>query len=561
MRSDLTIVVSPLVSLMQDQVEALSRTSDAVALINAQAGADANRVALERARLGQLRLLYVAPERFSAPAFLNGIAGVDVGLFVVDEAHCVSQWGHDFRPDYFRLADAARWLGAKAIVASTATATPQVARDIAQRLRLEDPVQVSTGFDRPNLTFAVVPCKTGADKERRIGAALADPAARPAIVYAGTRAATEQLAARLERELDAEVLAYHAGLARDARATAQRRFMSGEVDVVVATNAFGMGVDKADVRTVCHASVPGSLEAYYQEAGRAGRDGAPARALLFAENRDKGLHVFFIERAQVDDGLFMRVAERLRMRAVDGRYDLGLDELTAQGCEEEQVRAIVGHLARAGVIQPAPSTPDRLKGRVLGRYDGRARAACKASAGEAERARWRQYRSIWEFVEGTRCRRATILRHFGDRAEPRTDPGVPCCDRCAPGEAVPAAVAAAGATRSGQPRRVDGAAAVAARGGDGDLDRAIVEVVEAAEPSVGRTRAVEILRGGRSKVVQKYSYDGLPGYGAYAHLRNEDVLERVDALIASGRLRSTGGAYPKLQATAQASTLADGVAA
>jgi ATP-dependent DNA helicase RecQ len=561
MRSDLTIVVSPLVSLMQDQVEALSRTSDAVALINAQAGADANRVALERARLGQLRLLYVAPERFSAPAFLNGIAGVDVGLFVVDEAHCVSQWGHDFRPDYFRLADAARWLGAKAIVASTATATPQVARDIAQRLRLEDPVQVSTGFDRPNLTFAVVPCKTGADKERRIGAALADPAARPAIVYAGTRAATEQLAARLERELDAEVLSYHAGLARDARATAQRRFMSGEVDVVVATNAFGMGVDKADVRTVCHASVPGSLEAYYQEAGRAGRDGAPARALLFAENRDKGLHVFFIERAQVDDGLFMRVAERLRMRAVDGRYDLGLDELTAQGCEEEQVRAIVGHLARAGVIQPAPSTPDRLKGRVLGRYDGRARAACKASAGEAERARWRQYRSIWEFVEGTRCRRATILRHFGDRAEPRTDPGVPCCDRCAPREAVPAAVAAAGVTRSGQPRRVDGAAAVAARGGDGDLDRAIVEVVEAAEPSVGRTRAVEILRGGRSKVVQKYSYDGLPGYGAYAHLRNEDVLERVDALIASGRLRSTGGAYPKLQATAQASTLADGVAA
>ncbi|MBX5440554.1 MAG: RecQ family ATP-dependent DNA helicase [Solirubrobacteraceae bacterium] len=551
MRRDLTIVVSPLVSLMQDQVEALARISPEVALINAQAGAEANRIALERARLGQLRLLYVAPERFSSRSFLDGIHGVDVGLFVVDEAHCVSQWGHDFRPDYFRLADAAQWLGAKAIVASTATATPQVARDIAARLRLRDPVQVSTGFDRPNLTFAVVPCRTAADKERRIAAALEDPAARPAIVYAGTRSATEVLADRLARELDTEVLAYHAGMGREARATAQRRFMDGEVDVVVATNAFGMGVDKADVRTVCHASVPGSLEAYYQEAGRAGRDGRPARALLFAESRDKGLHVFFIERSRVDDALLMRVAERLRRRAVDGRYDLGVDELTAEGCEEEQVRAIVGHLARAEVIRPAPSTPDRLKGRVLGRYDGRARAACKASVGEAERARWRQYRSIWDFVEGNRCRRQAILRHFGDPAPPRVDPGVPCCDRCAPGEAVPAAVRAAAGGR----RRAAGGPV------GGDLDAAILRVVGEAQPAVGRTRTVEILRGGRSKALLKHAYDGLPGYGAFAHLPAGEVLERVDALIAGGRLRSTGGAYPTLRVVGGGGDRLEGMAA
>src|ERR671928_1979811 len=269
MRGDLTLVVSPLVSLMQDQVEALERVAPGrAALVNAQQDAAVNRAVLGGAAAGQVRLLYVAPERFSSPGFLEAVRGVDVGLFVVDEAHCVSQWGHDFRPDYFRLADAARWLGAKAIFASTATATPQVAADIVERLGLRDPVRVATGFDRPNLSFAVVPCATKEAGHRGIAAALREPGALPAIVYAGTRADCERLAARLSSELGEEAIVYHAGLPRDARAEAQRRFMAGEAPVVVATNAFGMGVDKADVRTVCHESVPSSVEAYYQEAGR-----------------------------------------------------------------------------------------------------------------------------------------------------------------------------------------------------------------------------------------------------------------------------------------------------
>src|SRR5689334_25119347 len=187
-RDDLTIVVSPLVALMQDQVEALHARglADQVALVNAQQDGSANADALERACDGRLRLLYVAPERFSSPGFVQRIAAARVGLFVVDEAHCVSQWGHDFRPDYFRLADAARALRARAIMASTATATPQVAVDIVKRLGLDDPVKVTTGFDRPNLTFAVVPCRAQAEKRMRIAGVLRDPAARPAIVYAGT---------------------------------------------------------------------------------------------------------------------------------------------------------------------------------------------------------------------------------------------------------------------------------------------------------------------------------------------------------------------------------------
>src|SRR6187551_834781 len=340
MRTDLTLVVSPLVSLMQDQVEALQRIAPGrVALVNAQQDSATNRRAVEQAAAGHVRLLYVAPERFASPGFLERLRRAEIGLFVVDEAHCVSQWGHDFRPDYFRLADAARWLGARSIVASTATATPQVAADIVTRLRLREPVRVATGFDRPNLSFAVVPCATKEAGHRGIGAVLAEPDALPAIVYAGTRNECDKLATRLGRELGVRVETYHAGLARELRAEAQRRFMSGESQVVVATNAFGMGVDKADVRTVCHESVPGSLEAYYQEAGRAGRDGKPARCLLFASARDKGLHVFFIERSTVDEQALERVARRLLARAesppgAEGgalRFDVGLSELCGVG--------------------------------------------------------------------------------------------------------------------------------------------------------------------------------------------------------------------------------------
>src|SRR3954462_14120500 len=363
MREDLTVLASRLVSLMADQVGALERIAPGrAALVNAQQDVAANREALARARSGQVKLLYVAPERFASPGFLEGLREAQLGLFVVDEAHCVSQWGHDFRPDYFRLADAARWLGARAIVASTATATPQGATDIAGRLGLRDPGRGTTGFGRPHLSFAVVPCRGAADKRARLAAALAEPEARPAIVYAGTRADTERIAGDLEASLGVEVIAYHAGLPRDARAAAQRRFMAGSVEVVVATNAFGMGVDKADVRTVAHASVPGSVEAYYQEAGRAGRDGRPARALLLAEARDKGLHVFFIQRAEVDEAAVASVAERLG--AAVGTLPLGEAGATfgvpldPRGDPPERLRAIVGHLARAGVIRPAPAPVD-----------------------------------------------------------------------------------------------------------------------------------------------------------------------------------------------------------
>jgi ATP-dependent DNA helicase RecQ len=373
-----------------------------------------------------------------------------------------------------------------------------------------------------------VPSRSKADKERRLVAALEQDGALPAIVYAGTRARTDELADRLGGALGTSVLAYHAGLSRDARAEAQRRFMSGEVDVVVATNAFGMGVDKADVRTVCHEAVPGSVEAYYQEAGRAGRDGSRRRRCCSPSRATRGLHVFFIQRSEVTEQEIVRVARRLLRDVENGRYDVGMEELVGGDSDEDQVRAIVGILARAGVVQPAPSSPDRVRGRQTGEFDARARAAARTLASEGQKIRWRHYRAVWGFVETSACRRAALLRHFGDRAAPA--PEGPCCDVCDP-SLVPAAAAAPTRTR-------------VAGGGSLELDDAILDIVASADPTVGRTRAVEILRGGRSKVVLKYSYDGLPGYGAFAHLRQRRGLSRVDELIAAGGCARPAGTTP-----------------
>jgi ATP-dependent DNA helicase RecQ len=529
MRDDLTVVVSPLVALMQDQVEALVARGlgERVALVNAQQDGSANAEALRRAAAGELRLLYVAPERFAAPRFLERMAEVRVGLFVVDEAHCVSQWGHDFRPDYFRLADAARMLGAQALIASTATATPRVAVDVARRLGLRDPLRVATGFDRPNIAFAVA---RPAPHEKRalVAEALREPGALPAIVYAGTRAGSEELAGELSGALGEEAVAYHAGLDRERRAAVQRRFLADEVRIICATNAFGMGVDKPNVRTVLHASVPASLEAYYQEAGRAGRDGEPARALLFAENRDKALHVHFIKRDELTEDMPRQVAEALRgFAGEEDRYGVeGWRLARALGGDGDRLRALIGHLTRAGVISPSPSAPDRVAGRVLGRFDGRAAALCRASLEEGAKARWRQYREIWAYVEQDSCRRQAILRHFGDGARPAVE-AERCCDACNPAllpvPAPPDPVAIA------------------------DLDDAILSVARSARPAVGRTTCAEIVHGGRSKKLLRNSYDGLPAYGTSSHMRRADILARVDELIDQGRLETTGGPYPVLR--------------
>ncbi len=577
-RDDLTLVVSPLVSLMRDQVDQLNarvaahtgsgtsipRTPPA-ALLSGQQDPSENRATLERAVAGDLRLLYVAPERFGSAAFLDRIRHARVGLFVVDEAHCVSQWGHDFRPDYFRLADAARWLGVPSILAATATATPQVAADIERRLHLREPVNVRTGFDRPALSFVVRRCSGRVERRGRLLTALKEPDALPAIVYAGTRDNADRLAVELGAALGVEAVAYHAGLDRNRRDEAQRRFMSGEVPLVCATNAFGMGVDKADVRTVVHDSAPPSIEAWYQEAGRAGRDGGPARAILLADGRDKGLHRYFIERTELDDQTLDRIAGAIARGAVDGRFDLGLADLGIGPNDAETARAVFGHLTQAGMVQPAPGPPDRVRGRLLGPYDARVRQEVQQLAQEAQQQRWTQYRALWKFVESEHCRRAAVLRHFGDPVgsvgSGSGAPTVACCNVCVPlllPEADSAAARGDGRSRSASAK----AAAERARAGrplpPGDrsaVDTSILEVVRDAQPAVGRSRVVEVLRGGRSQRLLEGGFDGLPAYARHADLRTADMLQRVDALLESGAIVSSGGHYPVLSLAGDDETL------
>ena len=334
------------------------------------------------------------------------------------------------------------------------------------------------------------------------------------------------------------MVAYHAGLPREARAEAQRRFMAGDVDVVVATNAFGMGVDKADVRTVCHEAVPGSIEAYYQEAGRAGRDGAPARCLLFASSRDKGLHVFFIERSTVEEPALKAVARALtgtrpgrapprRAARPRGSTSRSSSSPALAGCDEEVVRAIVGHLARIGVIQPAP-VGARPRARPGHRRVGRPRARALPVGRPGGHAR-----ALAPVPRGVVVGRGRALPARGHpaplrRPRRRRRRQVPCCDVCDPALA-PSLPAATGRGGGGGPRQL--AQRPVAAGDVAALDEAIVEVVALARPSLGRTRAVEVLRGGRSKVLLKHGWDGLPHYGTFGHLSGPSVLERVDALL------------------------------
>ena len=377
----LTVVISPLISLMKDQVDALDARGLPATFINSTLSTSQVSDRLARAIRGDVKLLYVAPERFDFGTTAERLCDAGVSLLAVDEAHCISEWGHDFRPSYLRIAQVRERLGWPPTVALTATATPHVRTDIVAQLKLDSPTTIITGFDRTNLSYHVLPTKTDSDKDDAL-VHLLRATDGVAVVYASTRKAVDRISMLLERAR-IPAAAYHAGLDDERRQAVQNAFMTETVRAIVATNAFGMGIDKSNVRLVIHYAMPGTLEAYYQEAGRAGRDGLAAGCYLLHAFPDRFTHEFFIKGAYPDRPVVEEAYDVLRRHANrSGGIDLSPDEIASRlksktsGREVESILRLLAHAGAYSVSQESGArvvvrllaTPDRIT-RELGGAD------------------------------------------------------------------------------------------------------------------------------------------------------------------------------------------------
>jgi ATP-dependent DNA helicase RecQ len=533
-----TVVVSPLIALMKDQVDALERRGIPATLINSSISMSEQQGRIDALRRGDYKLVYIAPERFRSRMFTNALRQVQIALVAIDEAHCLSQWGHDFRPDYMRLGDALAQLDRPQVVALTATATPEVRDDILRTLALRDPFITIRGFERPNLSLNIAQTKSNTDKYDRLKKIIAQ--FKTGIIYCSTRKRVEEVGEEL-RSWKLKVIEYHGGLDDKERESRQTKFITKKADVAVATNAFGMGIDRSDVRFVVHFDVPGSVEAYYQEAGRAGRDGEPSQCDLFFNFADTKTQEFFIDGNNPSVDIIRNVYQTL-LNAADSNHEVqaSIDEITDRAGAKNSmaIGSALSYLARHDYIERFDIPGKRIRGTRLLQPNVLTRDLqfdMEALREKDRRDRSKLKAMIELCYDDKACRQEQILRYFGEAES------TPCgsCDVCrAEGVQPP---------REGTPEEVtllrqalSGIARMSTKHADGTW-----------EGRFGKGRIIQMLVGSKSKEIVDAGHDQLTTYGLLKHVGTQALHPLFAELEKLGLIETSGGEYPKVTLTSR----------
>ena len=537
-RPGLTVVVSPLIALMKDQVDALQARGIPAAAINSSLGAEEYRQVMQALRYGELKIVYVAPERFAQEGFMTLLRGLQISLLAVDEAHCLSQWGHDFRPDYLRLGRVREALGYPQTVALTATATAHVREDILATLQLKEPAVVISGFARDNLDFAITHCESRKAKFERIQQVVSRW--KTGIIYCSTRKNVmlvfEELSSR-----HVNVVAYHAGMTDEEREFSQNAFVSGRADVVVATNAFGMGIDRPDVRFVVHFEIPGSVEAFYQEAGRAGRDGNPSACELLFNHADLKTQEFFFEGSNPPINLIRALYNFLRFESDPTTHELHItvDAMAERMGKEVNPMAVgtaLSCLIHAGAIQRFDVPGQLTKGTRLLKPE--LNFECldidRNSLEEKARRDHLKIEAMTRFAYSMGCRQQWILDYFGEvNSEPCGH-----CDVCA-------------ASDSNEREEVSGDDLLIVRKALAGVARASRRGADGEWIAIyGRGKIMDMLRGAKNASMHQY-LTSLSTYGILKNLTDARMKALFRAMHEAGLLQSTGGDMPLITLTPQ----------